>query len=606
MYYSGGNYEAFARPRKPKGVDEKSAYIVGAGLAGLAAAAFLVRDGQMDGRRITVFDAAKLAGGAMDGIKHSETGYRIRGDREQEDHMECLWDLMRSIPSIEVEGASVLDEFYWLNKEDPTYSLRRATRNRGEPIPMADKMTLSPQALRELATLAITRDEDLYDKRVSDVVGQEFLDSDFWLFFKTMFAMIPCHSALERKLYLNRFVHVISGMHDLSGITFTRYNQYESFIVPWVKWLEGHGVTFVYDTRVTDVLFDITAGRKVARRIEWLTAGKRGARDLTENDLVFMTIGSPVENSSRGDQHTPAKFDTEIREGSIWALWRNIAKQHPSFGRPDKFCTNIHDSTQMTATVTFGPGKVADYIQKISQRDPFVRNGHFFTGGNLTFRDSAWSISWNGERQPHFKAQRPDEVVSWIIGLFPDKPGNFVPKPMLECTGEEIAQEWLYHMGVPVAEIGKLAKSVSCNPCTLPFCVAFFLPRRAGDRPAVVPEHAVNFAFIGQFAETVRDCIYTTEYSVRTGMEAVHTLLDVQRGVPEVWGSKYDLRALISSAVVLRDGQALELPEPYRKLLDRTDIGDLVRQWGQLPGGDPTSISPEDRVLAERVLGTLV
>ena len=343
MYYSSGNYEAFARPRKPKGVDEKSAYIVGAGLAGLAAAAFLVRDGQMDGRRITIFDAAKLAGGAMDGIKHSETGYRIRGDREQEDHMECLWDLMRSIPSIEVEGASVLDEFYWLNKEGPTYSLRRATRNRGEPIPMADKMTLSPQALRELATLAITRDEDLYDKRVSDVVGQEFLDSNFWLFFKTMFAMIPCHSALELKLYLNRFVHVISGMHDLSGITFTRYNQYESFIVPWVKWLEGHGVTFVYDTRVTNVLFDITASRKVARRIEWLTAGKRGARDLTENDLVFMTIGSPVENSSWGDQHTPAKFDTEIREGSIWALWRNIAKQHPSFGRPDKFCTNIHE-----------------------------------------------------------------------------------------------------------------------------------------------------------------------------------------------------------------------------------------------------------------------
>jgi len=95
MYYSSGNYEAFARPRKPKGVDEKSAYIVGAGLAGLAAAAFLVRDGQMDGRRIKIFEAAKLPGGAMDGIKHSATGYRIRGDRELEDHMECLWDLVR-------------------------------------------------------------------------------------------------------------------------------------------------------------------------------------------------------------------------------------------------------------------------------------------------------------------------------------------------------------------------------------------------------------------------------------------------------------------------------------------------------------------------------
>ena len=626
MYYSAGNYEAFARPRKARGVDDKSAYIVGAGLAGLATAAFLVRDAQMDGRRITIFEASKLPGGATDGIKHREKGYLIRGDRELEDHMECMWDLWRSIPSIEVEGASVLDEYYWLNKEEPNYTLRRATQHRGEPIPMADKLTLSSHARREMVKLFFTPDEELYDKRVSDVVGQDFLDSNFWLFFKTMFAMVPWHSALELKRYLNRFIHLFSGMWDLAGITFSRYNQYESFILPLVKWLEEqHGVTIVYDTRVTNVLFDITAQRKVARRIEWLTLprdkdlydkqasdtewrtfGQPGAADLTENDLVFITNGSPVENYSWGDHHTPAEFDPQIHEVSIWALWRNIAKQDPAFGRPDKFCTHTDQSTQMTATVTFGPGKVADYIQKLTQRDPFAFGGSVFTGGNLTFRDSAWSISWNGERQPHFKTQRPDEVVSWIIGLFPDQPGNFVHKPMLACTGEEITQEWLYHMGVPVQEIGDLANTVISNPCILPFVVAFFLPRAGGDRPAVVPERAVNFAFIGQFAETARDCIYTVEYSVRTGMEAVYTLLDVQRGVPEVWGSQYDIRALINSAVVLRDGEALELPEPFMKLLDRTDIGDLLRQWGSLPGGDPARTTPEGRAVAEREVGTLL
>ena len=135
--------------------------------------------------------------------------------------------------------------------------------------------------------------------------------------------------------------------------------------------------------------------------------------------------------------------------------------------------------------------------------------------------------------------------------------------------------------------------------------MAFFLPRRAGDRPAVVPEHAVNFAFIGQFAETVRDCIYTTEYSVRTGMESVYTLLDIQRAVPEVWGSQYDIRALLNSAAVLRDGQPLELPEPFMKQVEGTDIGKLLRQWGSIPGG-AAGISPEERALAERELGTLV
>ena len=67
----------------------------------------------------------------------------------------------------------------------------------------------------------------------------------------------------------------------------------------------------------------------------------------------------------------------------------------------------------------------------------------------------------------------------------------------------------------------------------------------------------MNFAFIGQFAETARDTIFTTEYSMRTGMEAVYTLLDVDRGVPEVWGSTYDVRDLLNATVKLRDGAPL-------------------------------------------------
>ena len=73
-----------------------------------------------------------IAGGACDGIFDPTRGYVMRGGREMENHFECLWDLFRSIPSLEVPNASVLDEFYWLNKHDPNYSLCRATVNRGE------------------------------------------------------------------------------------------------------------------------------------------------------------------------------------------------------------------------------------------------------------------------------------------------------------------------------------------------------------------------------------------------------------------------------------------------------------------------------------------
>lgn len=113
MYYSNGNYGAFARPRKPKGVENRSAWFIGSGLASLAGAAFLIRDGQMPGKRITILEEQQLPGGALDGIKEPNQGFVIRGGREMEEHFECLWDLYRSIPKLEIDGASVLDEFYF-------------------------------------------------------------------------------------------------------------------------------------------------------------------------------------------------------------------------------------------------------------------------------------------------------------------------------------------------------------------------------------------------------------------------------------------------------------------------------------------------------------
>lgn len=132
---------------------------------------------------------------------------------------------------------------------------------------------------------------------------------------------------------------------------------------------------------------------------------------------------------------------------------------------------------------------------------------------------------------------------------------------MQDCTGEEITQEWLYHLGVPVEDIAELARTgANTVPVMMPYVTSFFMPRQAGDRPDVVPAGAVNFAFIGQFAESKqRDCIFTTEYSVRTPMEAVYTLLNIERGIPEVFNSTYDIRCLLAATGRLRDGKALDI-----------------------------------------------
>ncbi|RDU21965.1 oleate hydratase [Anaerosacchariphilus polymeriproducens] len=554
MYYSNGNYEAFARPEKPADVDKKSAYLVGSGLASLAAACFLVRDGQMKGEHIHILEELKIPGGACDGIDDPQKGFVIRGGREMENHFECLWDLFHSIPSLEIEGASVLDEFYWLNKHDPNYSLMRAIINRGEDAHTDRKFALSEKGSMEIVQLFMTRDEDLYDKTIDDVFDEEFYSSNFWLYWQTMFAFEKWHSALEMKLYLQRFIHHIGGLPDFSALKFTKYNQYESLILPMVKYLEAHNVQFQYDTRVTNVLFEMDGEKKIARKIVCEHAGNEEEIDLIEEDLVFVTNGSCTENAALGDNDHVPEF--KVENGGCWELWRNIAKQHPSFGNPDKFCTNTKATNWESATVTTLDEKIPKYIEKICKRDPF--SGKVVTGGIVTVKDSSWLMSFTLNRQPHFKEQPNHQLVVWVYGLYTDVPGDYIKKPMKDCTGIEITQEWLYHMGVPESDILELAtNSASCIPCMMPYITAFFMPRTKGDRPKVVPDGCTNFAFIGQFSDTVRDTVFTTEYSVRTAMEAVYTLLDVDRGVPEVFNSCYDIRALLDATSKMMDGKKL-------------------------------------------------
>ena len=588
MYYSSGNYEAFARPKKPAGVDNKSAYIIGSGLAALTAACYLVRDGQMKGEHVHILEKEKLAGGACDGWKYEDVGYVMRGGREMDNHFEVMWDLFHSIPSIETEGVSVLDEYYWLNKEDPNYSLCRATVNRGEDAHTDGKFDISDKGAMEIMKLFFTPEEDLQDKKITDFFDDEVLNSNFWLYWRTMFAFENWHSALEMKRYIQRYIHHIGGLPDFKALRFTKYNQYESMILPMIKYLESFGVQFHFGVKVVNVQFDCKPERKLATRIDVIRDGQEESIDLTENDLVFITNGGCVENSTMGSQNKPAEFRPEIRAGGGWDMWRKIAAQDPAFGNPDKFCGNPELCNWMSATVETLDQRIIPYIKKICKRDPFT--GKVVTGGIVTVKDSSWLLSWTINRQPQFREQPKDHCLVWVYALFSDKPGDYIKKPMRECTGKEICMEWLYHLGVPENEIENMAEhSANTVPVMMPYIDAFFMPRAIEDRPKVVPDGAVNFAFLGQFAELPRDTIFTSEYSMRTGMEAVYTLLNVDRGVPEVWGSVFDIRALLDATVKLRDGkkatdmkmnlaQELVVKKLLGKIKD-TDIEKILKEY---------------------------
>ena len=593
MYYGSGTYEAFARPEKPEGVDKKSAYIIGTGLAGLSAAFYLVRDGQMKGEHIHLLEKLDLAGGSCDGRKDVTKGFYMRGGREMDNHFECMWDMFRSVPSIETPNVSVLDEYYWLNKHDPNYSLCRATINCGEDAHTDKMFKLDRKSAIALSKLFITPEKDLENKKISDVLPDSFWETNFWLYWQTMFAFQKWSSALEMKRYLCRYVHHIDGLPDFSALRFTKYNQYESMILPLTKYLDSNGVKIEYGIDVKNVIFESKQNKKVATQIIYENNGQEKTIDLIEDDLVFITNGCCTDTSCYGDQNNaPDLSKIKNGNGESWDLWKNIASQasNGEFGNPDKFCGNVDLTNWMSATIEVSDENIIKHIINICKRDP--RKGKVTTGGIVTVKDSTenWYLSWTINRQPQFKSQNKNSILVWVYALNTTKPGNFIEKAIKTCTGKEICEEWLYHIGIPTNEIEKYADKCNTTTCYMPYINAFFQPREEKDRPLVVPKESINFAFVGQFAETPRDTIFTTEYSIRTGMEAVYTLLKVDRAVPEVWGSKYDVRELLKACYYAVDKKSVdELPLTFaekqaikivEKKIKGTDLEILFKESG--------------------------
>ena len=597
FYHSNGNYESGCTTVPAENIEKKKAIILGGGIAGLAAAAFLVRDAKMPGKNITVMEARSMNGGSCDGYNYPGLGYVISGGREMDDHFECMWDLFKDIPSHDDENVSILDAYKRLNESDPNFSFCRVTNRQGKTAGFDNKFNMSDKAQLEVLKVMLMKNDDLYGKPIKDFFSEETLNSNFWYYFKTMFAFKNEHSALEVKLYLQRFIHHLEGFADLSSLRFCKYNNYDSIILPMENYLRKAGVKFSFHTMVTNVIFEKAGGKKTAKKVEYTVEGKEKSLDIDENTLVFFTCGSNTANIKLGSHTAAPEFDTSIY-GS-WKTWQKIAAQDSSFGNPDAFLADPELTQWESATLTTMDNEILDYIMKITKRDP--RDGKVTTGGIVTVQDSGWVMSWTINRQKHFIDQDADKnTIVWIYGLYTSNVGDYVKKRMRDCTGEEIAKEWMYHIGVPVEKIDELAsKGCNCVPVMMPRVTTYFVCRNKGDYPDVVPEGVTNFAFLGNHAHVERDCSFTTEKSIRTAMEGVYQLCGVQRAVPEVYGSIYDIRWVLKAFVDMRDGRPLndikffDLPPVLGKCvsavqkkvtnkllakIDKTDIGVLLRR----------------------------
>jgi oleate hydratase len=519
------------------------AHLIGGGIASLAAAAILIRDGDLLGHNITIYEETGRDGGALDAAGDPERGYSARGGRMIESKYLCTYDLFSSIPTLDLKQTVTQEIFAW-NELIKTGSKSRLVRN-GKKID-APSFGLSEKHILTIEKLALVPEALLGTDMISEQFDAAFFQTDFWFMWCTTFAFQPWHSAVEFKRYLVRFTHMVGGFSELRGIMRTVYNQYDSLVLPLQKWLEQRGVAFRLNSKVIDIEFIEGAGTKFAASITCEHDGRSEQIAVKPYDLVIATLGSMTESSSVGSMdRAPVPVRNAKRDGGAWSLWEKLAQGRPELGRPGVFADRIEESKWVSFTVTLKDPSLFRFIRDLTGNVPGE-------GGLITFPDSAWLMSIVLPHQPHFIGQPEDVEVLWGYGLHVDATGNYVKKPMAACTGREILVELLGHLGVGAKADAILAHAISL-PCLMPFITSQFLTRAKGDRPSVHPQDYANFGITGQFCEVPDDVVFTVEYSIRSAMAAVYSLLDLDKNPPAVFKGQYDPRNLYNAFRALHD-----------------------------------------------------
>ena len=520
---------------------DRLVYLVGGGIASLAAAAFLIRDGDIPGHNITIIEESAKIGGSLDAAGTADDGYVMRGGRMLESKYLCTYDLFSSIPTLDKRMTVTQEIFAW-NETLKTSSKSRLFRG-GHRVD-APSYGLSEKHILTMERLGLEPEAMLGRTSISDHFHPSFFATDFWLMWCTTFAFQPWHSAVEFKRYLVRFTHMVSGFNTLSGIMRTVYNQYDSMVRPLQKWLQEHGVQFKLNTRVAALDLHHEADGYTVRGIH-CEKNERG-EDIKVNagDKVFVTLGSMTEASSLGSMDAAAPLRGQP-DGGSWALWEAISAFQPQFGRPANLTGHIAESRWVSFTTTLRDPTFFHRVRDLTGNVPGE-------GGLITFPESRWLASIVLPHQPHFIGQPAEVDVFWGYGLFVDKSGDFVKKPMASCTGREIMTEIMGHLRMET-EAGRILETCTCIPCMMPFITSQFLCRAKGDRPQVVPKGSKNLAFMGQFCELPDDVVFTVEYSIRSAQTAVYSLLSLNRTPPPVYKGEHDPRVLLRAFLTLHD-----------------------------------------------------
>lgn len=463
-----------------------------------------------------------------------------------------MWDLCRRIPSLEQPELTVLDETVAFNKEYPIFCNTRFLINCGQVDETQHDQQLDPKSGKRFLQMLMTPDEQLGDISIEEWFDEDFINSNMWQEFRTKLAFQECDSVLEYKTYLLRFLHLGEGTEEHKGILHFKYNEYDSLVKPILVYLEKQGVRFRTGAEVTDLTLKDNSGETHVVALTVMESGTEETISLSDEEYVFLTSGSLVQNNTYGDNKTVAPLNNNLEKRGCFTLWEKLAAHDEKFGHPEKFISDIDKTNWISFSLT-----IKDYPQLIQTIEELTKD-YDGCAGMMTIKDSPWLINSFIQHNPFFPDQPENVQFSWHFGLHPWEKGTYIKKPMSDCNGDEILSEFLYHLGLK-DKINEILPHVTVRTSMMPYITSQFMPRKAGDRPQVIPKGCVNLSLMGQFVET-GDCVFTVETSIRSAMMAVYGLLKLNKPIIPIAPTQYDIR-VIASMVRMSTGNGETLPE---------------------------------------------
>ncbi|OJJ43503.1 hypothetical protein ASPZODRAFT_169197 [Penicilliopsis zonata CBS 506.65] len=539
----------------PRDPEQTQAWLVGGGIASLAAAVHLLRDAGLPGRNIHILDLHEQVGGGMASSGDATHGFVVHLSGQPYFHDACVENLLALVPGGDGHNAertllSQIRAFEWNEGRrleealdgsglQPVLRPRAQTRfvrNPGQTAVRSDssRLAIGPYSRLQLIKILLEAETALDGRRIQDFFGDEFFSTDFWVLWATTFAFRPWHSAAEFQRCLRKHLPDIHSLNHVRDLDHTRYTLYESIILPITAYLEAQGVQFHFHTKVVDVCMQASRDHPTEPATISELVLREGDEEerrvaLGLDDVAIVTLGSVSAGAQAGTNTAPAPHPADPDDATYgdWSLWFHLAHQSGRFGDPLAFNSHPAESKIVSFTITFPDANFVHRYEALTHDAPG-------TGALLSLPDSNWLLSISVPRQPVCPQQPAHTRVVWGYGLRPEKHGNVINKPMADCAGHEILRELLTHLGFPIATL--LPNTITI-PCVMPLATAPLLARSHADRPAVLPAGTTNLALIGQFCEIPRETTGNLEYSVRGAQMAVHGLMGIEKPLPRVKGN---------------------------------------------------------------------